>query len=178
MICKGGGRSVQDLEQIEHPQNKSRGCGFPTQHVRLCLCVCLSNQKNYFLLTTANALTINDNFDKLASPKRQQDSSNTSSGSKSLRNFPWWNKLWSDWHGQTMQDASVEPAKWFPRQRPHWVKKHMTSLYSRVFPMLGSTFRLSSKFSLAVFSWWGREGIRHSNSQICLHLLYGNVAKG
>ena len=178
MICKGGGRSVQDLEQIEHPQNKSRGCGFPTQHVRLCLCVCLYNQKNYFLLTTASSLTINDNFDKLASPRRYQDPAILVLGPRVWEISPHGtNYDLIDMGKKCKMPVSSQQSDFLGRGLIEWRSIwHLYTLES--FQCLDQHLGFQAKFSLAVFSSWGREGIRHSNSQICLHLLYGNVAGG
>lgn len=119
MISKAGGRSMQDPERAELPRRRAQAVVSPHGVcTRLCLCECLYDQWNYFLLTTASSLTTNNNFDKLASPWRQQDSTTTVSMVQelfsTLRKFPLRNKSWSKWHRQVMQNARVEPARWFP----------------------------------------------------------------
>ena len=128
MISKAGGRSMQDPEQAELPRRSAQAVVSPRG---------MCNQWNYFLLTTASTLTTNDNFDKLASPWRRKDFTTTVSMVQelfwTLRKFPLWNKSWSEWYGQVMQNAGVEPARRFPRQRPHLTKTHVTSLSSSLF---------------------------------------------
>lgn len=124
----------------------------------LCLWVYLYNQWNDFLLTTASSGTANHDFDNLhhkggsKTPPLLAPWSRSCFQPSNSEKFPGWNTWSPDWHGQTTQHVSVEPARWFPRQRPHVMNKPVTSLYTRVFPGLGSASRFSSQiFSTCVF---------------------------
>jgi hypothetical protein len=177
MICKGSSKSMQDLEWEQRMWFLH--IVWVWVWVSVCLaswCVCLYRQWNYFLLTIANSLTANDNLNKLVSPRRQQESPNTTLVFQELfatKKFPWWNKLWLKW--QTIQNTSVQ-SKWLlPEQKPHSMKKHVPSL---VFPGIGSTPKLSSQiYSSCVLRYGEGSSLILILKSVC-NLFNGNVDWG